>query len=63
MPTQSLTRVHYTALGHAERPGPPNTVRFTNHLHAVHRRRGANRVLISLVHFKHLKALDSQGSA
>ncbi|QDV46076.1 hypothetical protein Enr13x_59800 [Stieleria neptunia] len=37
--------------------------RFTNHLHAVHQRRRASRVLISLVHIRHPKALDSQATA
>ncbi len=36
------------------------TVRFMNLLHAVHWRRAASRVLISLVHFKPPKTHDSQ---
>ncbi|QDV41237.1 hypothetical protein Enr13x_10750 [Stieleria neptunia] len=61
-PTQSLARAHEKPPGQVERAVPANTVRFTNFVNALHRRRGAIRVLISLVHFKHPKAIDSQGS-
>ncbi|PAY19905.1 hypothetical protein CKO51_08705 [Rhodopirellula sp. SM50] len=62
MPTQSLARTHQETPGPVERPAPPQTVRFWIHLHAAHQRRGACRVLISLVHCKHPKPHDSQGS-
>ncbi|PAY19903.1 hypothetical protein CKO51_08695 [Rhodopirellula sp. SM50] len=63
MPTQSPAKTRPTASDHIEHPAHPQTVRFTDHLHAVHRRRGADRALISEVHFKHAKALDTQGPA